>query len=284
MVARCSGARHHLIIDAGDGLALNVETSGNGPAIVLLHGFTGSTETWHHLRSELEKSRQVVAIDLPGHGKSSSPMRPDRYGLNRLSDDLERVLDALEIDAAVIAGYSMGGRAALRFCLNKPLRVSGLILESTSAGIESSAEREQRVQSDEALAGLIEREGLEPFVDRWESLSIWETQKSLSLEVRLALRAQRLSGSATGLAASLRGAGAGVEEPVSSRLSEIAVPTLLIAGELDRKYVKIMSGMHKAIPASQLVVVERAGHAVHLERPDVFAAIVARFVQGLDSV
>ena len=261
-----------------------MSVSGNGPPLVVLHGFTGSIETWDDLRSRIGSRCSIIAIDLPGHGESTSPVSPERYDLNRLSDDLVKVMDAIDIDSAIVLGYSMGGRAALRMALNQPGRIAGLILESTSPGIENEAEREERVRSDNELAEFIEREGMEAFVNRWESLSLWETQRSLPLAARESLRLQRLAGNPAGLAASLRGAGAGADEPVTSRLKEIEVPSLLIAGELDGKYTLIMRAMHEAMSDSRVVIVKGAGHAVHLERPTEFAALAGDFVNEVNRV
>ena len=278
------GARRNLIVDAGDGLALNVRVSGDGPPLMVLHGFTGSIKTWDDLQSRIGARCMMIAVDLPGHGMSTSPLRAGRYDLDRLSDDLERVMDSIQIDRAGILGYSMGGRAALRMALNKPERVAGLILESASPGIESDAEREARRRSDNELAEFIEREGMEAFVSRWETLSLWETQQSLRVEVREALRRQRLAGSPAGFAGSLRGAGQGAGESVAPRLKDIEAPSLLIAGELDRKYTQIMRAMHAAMSDSRMVIVKGAGHAVHLERPEEFAAAVRDFVDEVNRV
>jgi 2-succinyl-6-hydroxy-2,4-cyclohexadiene-1-carboxylate synthase len=277
-----SGARHNLIVDAGDGLALNVNVSGDGAPLIVLHGFTGSTETWADLGSRIGARCMMIAVDLPGHGMSTSPMIPERYDLNRLSDDLARVMDAIQIESATILGYSMGGRAALRMALNRPERIDALILESTSPGIEDDAEREARTRSDNELAEFIEREGVEAFVNRWETLSLWATQRSLPLETREELRRQRLAGNPAGLAGSLRGAGAGAAESVAMRLKEIGAPSLLIAGELDSKYTVIMRAMHQAMSGSRIVIVKDAGHAVHLERPDEFASLVGDFVHEVN--
>jgi 2-succinyl-6-hydroxy-2,4-cyclohexadiene-1-carboxylate synthase len=268
----------HLRIDCGDGLRLHVAVSGSGPALVMLHGFTGSESTWKPFRSVFAVSHTVVAIDLPGHGRSSVPNDPDRYRLGRFADDLATVLDELEIDSATILGYSMGARAAMRFAATNHELVAGLILESASPGISGEPDRAERRLADCALADSIERDGIGAFVDHWESLSLWDSQRSLSDETRAALRTQRLSGDPNGLANSLRGAGAGVDEPVVDQLGELNVPALLIAGELDAKYVQNATTLAAALPDARLVIVPGAGHAVHLERPMDFEREVLVFL------
>lgn len=271
----------HRYVDVGAGLELHVECGGGGPPLVLLHGFTSSTRTWAPLRPALEKRFEVIAIDLPGHGKSSSPADPDRYRLDRFSDDLARILDVLSIDRTALLGYSMGGRTALRFALSHTDRVSALILESASSGIRDESARADRVRSDAALADRIERDGLEAFVDYWESLPLWATQSTLRADKRTKLREERLSNNPRGLANSLRGASAGHDVLSSEELEKLDVPMLLVVGELDKAYVQHAAVLQKEIPRARTVKVSGAGHAVHFERPD---AVVDATLKFLDVV
>src|SRR5687767_7332142 len=119
-------------VDVGDGLHLHVVSSGSGSPVILLHGFTGSTATWNSLRIALETRFTVHAVDLPGHGRSGVPAEAQRYRLERFATDLATVLDTLRLERAALLGYSLGGRAALRFALDFPGRVSALVLESIS--------------------------------------------------------------------------------------------------------------------------------------------------------
>jgi 2-succinyl-6-hydroxy-2,4-cyclohexadiene-1-carboxylate synthase len=276
-------AIEHREIDVGEGLRLHIAISGSGSPLVLLHGFTGSAETWRDLRSGTEKNHTVVAVDFPGHGRSTSPPDPRRYALDRFAGDLVRVLDILGIGKTAFLGYSMGGRAALRCALSNRDRVAALILESSSPGISDSAVREVRRTSDDSMADTIERDGLEAFVARWEQLPLWTSQKSLPETARDRLRAQRLDNQPFGLANSLRGAGAAMDLPVNARLSELHVPTLVIAGELDTAYVEIARTMSKSIPNARTAIVPRSGHAVHLEQPDAFANVITEFLEGVQT-
>ena len=265
-------------IDVGDGLQLHVVRSGSGPALLMLHGFTGSAATWAPLSEALGDRFATIAVDLPGHGASSAPADSARYALGRLAADLARVLDRLGVARAAVLGYSMGGRAALRFALDHPDRVTALVLESSSPGIADPAERGVRRGSDTALAEAIERDGVAAFVERWEALPLWATQRALPAAVRDKLRAQRLANTPRGLANSLRGAGAGAATDVTERLATLDVPTLLIVGARDAKYVALGRSMERVMPRARLVIVEDAGHAVHLERPAQFATLVAEFL------
>ncbi len=274
------GPRDHRNIDVGDGLVLHVEISGSGPPVVLLHGFTGSTETWKGLCPELSEFH-VVLVDLPGHGRSSSPSDPSRYRLDRFTSDLATLLDRLDLKRVVMAGYSMGARAALKFAVAHAERVAGLVLESTSPGLSNAALRVQRTTADNELADMIERSGVVAFVDHWERLSLWESQANLSAEVRSSLRAQRLGGNAVGLSNSLRGAGAGIDPPMHSRLHEVTAPTLLIAGELDSTYADHARVLAEGIPDARLCLIANAGHAVHLEQPGALSSVLTGFLSSL---
>lgn len=268
----------HLDVDVGGGLRLHVERAGNGPPVVMLHGFTGSTATWHGLRDALPERFTTILVDLPGHGGSGAPQDATRYALPRFADDLARVLDVLDVPRAAVLGYSLGGRAALRFALAHPARVTALLLESASPGIADEDERAARRAADAALADLLEREGVAAFVAKWERLPLWASQERLPDSARGALRAQRLRNDAGGLAGSLRGAGAGEDRTVTDLLPRLAMPALLVAGALDPKYVALGETMAAALPRARLAIVPDAGHAVHLERPDAFRALVAEFL------
>ena len=269
------------VVDVGDGLQLHVERAGDGAPLVLLHGFTGAATTWTPLLPHFAAEHETLAIDLPGHGRSSAPARPDRYALARFADDLLRVLDAFAIDRAALLGYSMGGRAALRAALRAPDRVAALVLESTSPGIADPARRAERRAADRALADEIERDGVPAFVTRWESLPLWASQHALPPSARARLRAQREANDAAGLANSLRGAGAGEDEPVLARLGAIGAPVLIVAGALDATYVAAAGEMARAFPHARLAIVPGAGHAVHLEQPDELTGAVLEFLRGV---
>ena len=269
----------HFDVDVGDGLRLHVARAGHGPPLVLLHGFTGSSETWDALRTALaDGTATTLAVDLPGHGRSGAPALPGRYALDRFADDLARTLDALAVARAVVLGYSMGGRAALHFALRHSGRVAALVLESASCGIEDTAERAERLAADRALADAIERDGVAAFVDRWERLPLWASQSALPEGTRSALRAQRRRNEPRGLANSLRGAGAAAAPPMVERLGALGAPTLLVVGALDAKYVAIGRRLERVMPRARLTVVPAAGHAVHLEQPAAFAGAVAAFL------
>lgn len=265
------------------GVKYNIERAGQGDALILLHGFTGSAETWRAHVSVFEKQFSVVALDFLGHGKSEAPNAPLRYRMEWCVADLREILDELEIATANVLGYSMGGRVALHFANAYPERVTSLILSSASPGIQDSDERQARAARDVELAEKIEREGIEKFVEYWTNLPLFATQTRLSEATRAELKAQRLQNNAFGLANSLRGLSVGVQAPLWNALPALRIPTLLLAGQRDEKFSNIARAMANAMPNAELKVVAEAGHAIHLEQPEIFDAIVLEYLKRLET-
>jgi 2-succinyl-6-hydroxy-2,4-cyclohexadiene-1-carboxylate synthase len=233
-------------------------------ALVLLHGFTQTRQSWRRTVAALGGRYRAVAPDLPGHGqmaerRPASPAAALAY------------LRALVEEPHVLAGYSMGGRIALHAALAAPDRVRRLVLVGASPGLADPAEREQRRRADEALADRIEAIGVEAFADEWGALPLWDGQPE---RVRAAARADRLRNTAPGLAAALRGLGTGALPPVWDRLGELSMPVTLVTGQRDEKFRAIAERMAERLPDARLVVIPATGHAAHLERPDLVAAAI----------
>ena len=206
--------------------------------------------------------------DAPGHG-GSADVRADLWQTADL-------LAELVPQRAAWVGYSMGGRAALHLALAHPYLVERLVLISTSAGIEAPTERSARRAADEVLARRIEERGVEPFLEWWLAQPLFATLSS----AQSGLEARRAN-SAPGLAASLRLAGAGAQAPLWDRLVELgrqAMPAPAVAGELDprdRAQAKLLAA---AIgPTASVTVIEGAGHACPLERPQAVADTLLSF-------
>lgn len=258
------------------GIQVNVEIwhEKEKETIVLLHGFTGSTKTWHRVIEHLPSSIKIVTIDLLGHGKTESPKDPSRYTMIEQVKDLEEIFHQLDLHDFTLLGYSMGGRVALSYAARFPKRIKRLILESASPGLRTEEEQAARRQSDESLADEIEEKGIHWFVEKWENIPLFASQKTLPAEVRQAVREERLSQSETGLANSLRGMGTGAQASLWRKLIRLSMPVFLITGELDQKFVHIAEQMVDQLPNAQHMIVPNAGHSIHVENPEQFATIV----------
>jgi len=230
--------------------------------LALIHGFTQTGGSWAPVAERLEQAgHQVVTPDVPGHrGRPAA-------GMWEAADAL-----ADEVGRAVWLGYSLGGRLALHVALAHPDVLEGLVLVSTTAGIEDPTEREQRRRSDEELAASIGPVGVPAFVERWLAGPLWATlpRESAGVEARLANTAE-------GLAASLRLAGTGSQDSLWERLAEVPPPTLVVNGVLDARFVAIGERLAAGLQAAQ-VVVPGSGHAVPWEKPAAFATAVLEWL------
>src|SRR5699024_8802774 len=138
---------------------------------------------------KMSENYDVLAIDLPGHGQTEALDRT----METCSRDIKELLRQLDIDRAHFIGYSFGGRVALYYVIHHPKTVLSLTLESASPGLNTEAEQETRRRHDDELAKRIETEGLESFVNFWENIPLFQTQKELPKERQQAIREERLT-------------------------------------------------------------------------------------------
>lgn len=262
-------------------IELNVEMTGSGPPLLLLHGFTGSLKTWSSFLPVFTKQYRVITLDILGHGKSSAPTDPKRYTIEKAADDIIALLDRLHIDKTHVLGYSMGGRLALMFACTYPERVRSLILESASPGLRTAKERRARRERDEQLAAFIDNHPLEAFIDYWQDIPLFHTQKRVPLKKRQELRKRRLLHKKVGLANSLRGMGTGHQPSLWGCLPNLVFPVRLLVGEYDEKFRNIAEEMDKLLPKSEVIVSPKAGHATHLENEVFFQDAVMNFLHKI---
>ena len=184
------------------------------------------------------------------------------------------LLDHLGLEAVDVVGYSMGGRVAMLLAMRHPERVSTLVLESASPGIEGGKERAERARLDDARARAMRAEGLERFLAGWYQLELF---KSLRAHPGFeAMVRERSRGDVQALSRVIAEASPGRQESVWSRLSELSMPTLWLAGQVDARYAAMSQrAAHRS--GGEFHLVEGAGHNAHLEAPREVAGAIARF-------
>jgi len=256
------------------GLAeLHIEVSGQGPAIVLLHGFTGDASTMAVLTERLAADHTVIVPNLIGHGGSTG--QDDQYSVDAMAAHVLDALAALDQPAPYdIVGYSMGGRLALTLGSRFPEQVASLALIGASAGLATEQERAERRAADEGLSESILADGLAVFVDGWMANPLFGTQERLGPHFLSSARSQRLQNSPEELVRSLRGAGTGSMRPLHDLLGECVAPVQLIVGEDDPKFRAIAAELDQALPFASVATIGHAGHAAHLEQPDAVATVI----------
>lgn len=242
--------------------------------LVLLHGFTGSTKTWENVIAQLPNDIRIIAVDLIGHGQSAAPETVGPYVMDAQIELLEALFDQLQLQQFDLLGYSMGGRVALSYVVRYSDRVQRLLLESASPGLALKEEREARKLADDALAEKILQNGIASFVEKWENIPLFATQKKLPLNVQQEIREERLMQREIGLANSLRGMGTGIMPALWDKLTNVNLPVTLITGALDEKFVKLNEQMLTCFSKAKHLTIPAVGHAIHVENPTKFATIV----------
>ncbi len=262
-------------------LALNIDADrelNNGrPVLTLLHGFTQNLNSWDMVRDGLRRIGPTVAVDLIGHGDSPKPEDVAPYRMEACLDHLEQAMKRLGLSKSWWVGYSMGGRVALQMAVNKPHLVEGLVLISASAGFPDLEARAARIEADNVLADRIAGWGIEQFIDFWLDLPLFESFKRLPRSFQKAMRAERKKNSPVGLANSLRGMGAGAMLPAWAHLPDLTVPALVLAGELDERFVAMARSMAAGMTEADLSIISDVGHSVHLESPQRFLRAITGY-------
>ena len=246
-----------------NGLRIACATAGAGsPAVCLVHGTGGSSAVWAHQLESLADLAHVVAVDLPGHGRSDGNI-PQR--IEDAAAVVADVLEALRIGQVVIGGHSMGGAIAQQFALTYPDRVDGLILVGTGARLRVLARLLELLARDTAKG-----------VDLLMSLAIGPKAPA---DLRMALHRSTADNPPGVVFGDLR---ACEVFDVMNRISTVDAPTLVICGEEDQltppKYSRFL-GDH--IAGARVVVVAGAGHYVQVEQPDETTAAMREFLVRL---
>lgn len=272
--------------EAEDPCLFDAEYAAGGRVpLVLLHGFAQSAGTWDEVAPSLaEGFGAVYALDFVGHGVSERPSDATRYSMEVVCAgvrDFCTWIGRREGAAPVLVGYSMGGRVALETLVRAGAGcwdgvIAGLVLESAGLGPIDDAARETFRLRNESWAQQLRDQGVSAFMDYWEALPLFKTQRLLPREAREKLRAGRLDNDAEALARTFAGTGQhhqhaeGETLQALSAASEAGLPVLYIAGSLDEKYAAVAQRLAGACPRVVVREVPEAGHSVHLENPLAF--------------
>lgn len=243
-------------------------STGSGPRLVFVHGFTQTANAWKAIATSVSADGfEAVIVDAPGHGESADL----RLALVDTADRL-----AAQCGRAIYVGYSMGGRLGLHVATRHPEAVVGLALLGASPGIADPDERAARSVSDQHLAEHVLDVGVDRFLDEWLAQPLFA-----DLEIDADQRADRLRNTAEGLASSLRLAGAGAQDSLWPLLPSLEMPVLTLAGERDVKYAAIARQIADIVPQGTFEVIAGAGHAAHVQRPDAVTAVLCRWLAGV---
>ena len=257
------------------GLRIAYERAGEGPPLVLLHGWPLNSREWRRQIDDLSDEFTVVAWDTPGCGRSSDP--PETFGLSDYADHLAGFIDALGLGRPHVAGLSFGGGLALELYRRHPTVPRSLILASAYAGWAGSLPAEvveQRLRRSRWESELPPDE----FARTWIATLVAESAPAeMTAELVAILSEFHPAGYRTW-------GRAFAEADLRDVLPRIDVPTLLLYGDKDvRAPLAVARQLHASIPASKLVVFPGVGHMVDAEAPERFNAEVREFLRSVES-
>jgi pimeloyl-ACP methyl ester carboxylesterase len=243
-----------------DGVELYYEVHGSGPALLLSHGFSATSQMWRGQIAELSRDHTLIVWDMRGHGRSDSPDDPGQYSEAATVADMAALLDAVGAASAVVGGLSLGGYMSLAFHVAHPERVDGLLIIDTGPGYKNDEARAGWNESAQAMAADLERRGLGALASRTPEMAAAQHR------------------GAAGLVLAARGMLTQRDATVIRSLPEIAVPSLVLVGADDRPFLKASDYMAAKIPGATVVVVPDAGHAANIDQPAAFDAALREFL------
>jgi pimeloyl-ACP methyl ester carboxylesterase len=255
---------------ASNGISIHVEERGAGdPTLVFLHYYGGSSRTWKHVTARLAPNLRTIAIDHRGWGQSDAPA--DGYALADLAADAQGVIAALNLRRYVLVGHSMGGKVAQLMASRQPAGLQGLVLVAPSPPSPLVMPAQARAMLAGAYAS---RETVEAAIDTVL------TAKPLSAEDREQVIEDSLRGAPPAKVAWPRYTSL---EDIAAQVGDIHVPTLVIAGALDRvdPPIRLQAELLPRIPQAAMRVLPDTGHLSMLESPDAVAGLIAEFCDTL---
>jgi len=246
-----------------DGVKIYYEVHGEGPPLILTHGYSSTSAMWKGQVTPLSRNHKLVLWDMRGHGQSDYPDDPAAYSEALTVGDIAALLDVVGARRAVVGGLSLGGYMSLAFYRAHPERASALLIIDTGPGFKKDEAREAWNARAHETAERFEREGL-------------AVLKAASAE-----RSSVTHRNAQGLARAARGMLTQRDARVIEMLGMIKVPSLVVVGADDTPFLAASDYMAAKIPGARKVVIPRAGHAVNIDQPQAFIDAVLPFLESL---
>jgi pimeloyl-ACP methyl ester carboxylesterase len=254
-----------------NGLNLHLEDSGNsdGLPLVFLHSWAGSARSWKYVVDALPSRLRTITVDHRGWGRSESHL--SGFDLAGLASDAKEVVKALKLDRYVLIGHSMGGKVAQLIASERPEKLSGLILVAPAmpGPLRFPPERREDMVHTMDSAVLIQ-----------QTIDNMLTAKRLSPEVNAQVIEDALRGSPEAKRAWPISAS---QEDIRERVGLIQVPTLVIAGELDKvdPVSELQSELLSRISRAEMKIIPATGHLSPLESPIEVAELIIRFLEQM---
>ena len=249
--------------------------SADNPTLLFLHGFMGSSADWVEIAQQFSAEYHIIIPDLPGHGRSHFS-EAAHFAMPAAAQQLIDILDKENIETCTPIGYSMGGRVALFLATQFPQRVAKLLLESSSPGLKTAEERAARRKWDESVAQKISEQPLPQFLADWYAMPLFDSLRRHPHYANIV--AGRAANDAAQLALSMRHMGTGSQPSLWPAWQNLEIETLLLVGELDKKYVGISAEMASLNSHATAMTLPAVGHNAHAENADQFISILKSFI------
>jgi 2-succinyl-6-hydroxy-2,4-cyclohexadiene-1-carboxylate synthase len=253
----------------------------NNFTLIFLHGFLGDSTDWDFIKeyNDILLNYNCLAIDLPGHGKFLPHENLPEYSEDFVIKTIDDIIKKHESDKIILIGYSLGARAALSYACQYPTALKGLVLESGTAGITDLIERKDRQAKDYSLY-LELTDNFDKFINNWYNSPIFGSlsQKSIIKDFLIQKRKNNNPKEAGKL---LIGFSQGIMKPKWDYLKSLSIPTLLITGELDKKYTEINKKMNMLLPSGNHYIIKNAGHIPHFENKQDFIKTLVYYLETL---
>jgi 2-succinyl-6-hydroxy-2,4-cyclohexadiene-1-carboxylate synthase len=251
-------------------------------ALVLLHGFTGSPESFDEFAGYLPETFHLERPALFGH-RGEPEAIPQQTLARAFEDEVDRLAAPLRnkgVEGAILLGYSLGARLGLGLLVRHPGLFSRAILVGVNPGLEQG-ERGERAERDAALGDMLSQQGLRAFLAEWENLSLFESQKSLPTELLDAQRFRREGHHPDGLAAALAALSLARMPDYRPHIADVANKLVLATGALDTRFERIARQLAFAHAKLQWKSFPGHGHNLVLEAPEALARLVVEVAESV---
>lgn len=246
---------------------LYYRSEGEGPPVVFIHGLGGSANVWHGVFAAMTQHHHCIALDLRGHGRSTSD---GRISIESMAKDVEALVRHLELPAVTLVGHSMGSLVAQQLAQARGDMVEKLVLVGGISHFDPQT-REAYLQR----AAAVEADGLDSLVDDWLAGAISPQSHALHAGAAGLLREMFLRNDPKAYARATKA----LAEAPTIRRDELGQPTLVVVGAHDRSTPLAMAEeLHRSIPVSRVEVIPDVAHWVPVEAPGPLAASVLEFL------
>ena len=265
-----------------NGMRIRYAVIGDGPPVLMLHGFGGFLETWAYNIPSLSRHYRLYAIDLPGHGLSDKPQVD--YTTSFATDYAESLVQAFGMEKPSLIGHSMGGAIAISVALGLPGMVDKLILVD-SAGLSAQVPLAYRLSSrplaGEILTRMVTRANLKRSLQSLFCNPEALTEEMLDMAFTNAQRPGVKKALLSILRHSVNLAGPRPEAVLTARLPELKMPVLFIHGAQDSLFpLKYVREAFSLPPNSRVEIINHCGHCPHIEKPVEFNEAVTAFLES----